>query len=71
MILLHNSFILMSLPTMRAVSGEVPEDPVRSPVSGCVFERRLIAKHLADNTTDPISGEALELDQLISIKGWF
>eukprot|EP00042_Codosiga_hollandica_P030364 m.176111 g.176111 ORF g.176111 m.176111 type:complete len:498 (-) comp53337_c0_seq1:215-1708(-) len=51
-----------------ALSGEVPEDAVVSPASGCVFERRLIEKHLADNETDPISNTPLKADQLISVK---
>lgn len=50
-----------------AISGEVPEDPVISPVSGCVFERRLIEKHLLDNTTDPINGQELNAAQLIAV----
>ena len=42
-----------------------------SPVSGCVFEQRLITKHLAENATDPINGQPLAADQLISVKGLF
>ena len=63
--------MLPSLTRSPAVSGEVPEEPVLSPVSGCVFERRLIAKHLADTPTDPINGQPLAEDQLIAIKGMF
>lgn len=49
------------------ISGETPTEPVLSPVSGTVFEKRLIEKHLVDNPTDPINGETLSADQLISI----
>nr|CAG4644702.1 EOG090X0489 [Leptodora kindtii] len=51
-----------------SLSNEVPEHPVVSPVSGAVFERRLIEKYIADNGVDPISGKDLTADQLIDIK---
>ena len=35
-----------------SVSNEVPEHPVVSPVSGCVYERRLIEKYITDNGAD-------------------
>lgn len=50
-----------------AISGEIPEVPVISPVSGSVFERRLVEKHLVDNDTDPVNGEPLTADQLVEI----
>jgi len=51
------------------VSNEVPENPVISPASGSVFDRRLIEKYLADNgDKDPVSGEVLTPDMLIEIK---
>lgn len=50
------------------VSNEVPEHPVVSPVSGSVFERRLIEKYIADNGVDPVNGKELTVDQLIEIK---
>lgn len=49
------------------ISGNVPDEPVISPSSGTVFEKRLIEKHLDDNDTDPINGEALTKDQLIAV----
>ena len=52
-----------------AVSNEVPEHPCVSPSSNCVFERHLIEKYIAENGTDPISGEPVSEDQLIDIKG--
>lgn len=51
-----------------SVSNEVPEHPCISPVSGHVFERRLIEKYIAENGTDPITGEALSEEQLIEIR---
>ncbi|XP_024378031.1 pre-mRNA-processing factor 19 [Physcomitrium patens] len=51
-----------------SISGVTPEDPVVSRKSGLLFERRLIFKHLADNGTDPVTGEAMSVDDLISIK---
>ena len=51
-----------------AISNEVPENPVVSPVSGQVYERRLIEKFLADNGVDPINKEPLSEEQLIEIK---
>eukprot|EP00052_Salpingoeca_macrocollata_P001631 m.26638 g.26638 ORF g.26638 m.26638 type:complete len:595 (+) comp11546_c0_seq1:365-2149(+) len=51
-----------------ALSGEVPEVAVVSPVSGAVFERRLIEKHLANSDTDPVNGEPLTVDQLVELK---
>lgn len=51
------------------MSNEVPEHPVVSPVSGSVFERRLIEKYIADNGVDPINGKEITVEQLIEIKG--
>jgi len=51
-----------------AISNEVPEQPVVSPVSGQVYERRLIEKFLADNGVDPVNKEPLSEDQLVEIK---
>lgn len=54
-----------------SVSNEVPEHPVVSPLSGSVFERRLIEKYIKENGTDPINTERLTVDQLIDIKSKF
>ncbi|XP_031574235.1 pre-mRNA-processing factor 19-like [Actinia tenebrosa] len=51
-----------------SISNEVPEHACLSPVSGHVFEKRLIEKYIAENGTDPITGEALAEEQLIDIK---
>lgn len=50
------------------VSNEVPEHPVLSPVSGSIFERRLIEKYVSENGVDPISGKELTIEQLIDVK---
>ena len=61
---------LSSLSFSRgAVCHEVPEEPVLSPVSGRVFERRLVTKWVQDNGTDPVSGEPLSVEQLMTING--
>jgi hypothetical protein len=51
-----------------SAAGEAPTDPVVSTKSGNVYERRLITKYLAENGTDPITGEKLEESDLLSIK---
>lgn len=40
-----------------------------SPVSGCIFEKRLIEKYVADNAVDPINGKELTIEQLIEVNG--
>ncbi|CAG0918553.1 unnamed protein product, partial [Notodromas monacha] len=50
------------------LSNQVPEVPVVSPVSGCIFERRLIEKYLTEHGTDPINGEKLTTEMLIEVK---
>lgn len=53
-----------------SISQLQPEDPVLSPVSGCIYERRLIQKYIDEYKKDPINGEQLEESQLISIKSF-
>ena len=53
---------------MSPLPPQVPESPVVSPVSGQVYERRLIEKFISDNGTDPINREPLSVEQLIEIK---
>lgn len=45
-----------------------PEEPVVSPVSGCVFEKRLIRKFISEFKKDPVSNDPLEENQLIELK---
>merc|ERR1711962_452196 len=51
-----------------AISNEVPEVPVISPVSGQVYEKRLIEKYVNEAGIDPINKEPLSVDQLIEVK---
>ncbi|CCO27883.1 pre-mRNA-processing factor 19 [Rhizoctonia solani AG-1 IB] len=51
-----------------AISGEPPQDPVISSKSGHIYERRLITKYIAENGTDPLTGEKLEEGDLLAVK---
>lgn len=51
-----------------ALSGELIETPVISKVSGHIFEKRLIEKHIESTGTCPITGRPLSLEDLIEVK---
>ncbi|CAG0901076.1 unnamed protein product [Cyprideis torosa] len=51
-----------------ALSNEVPEEPVVSPVSGAIFEKRLAVKYISENGVDPINSQPISVDQLIDVK---
>ncbi|KAN0066133.1 hypothetical protein ACQY0O_000227 [Thecaphora frezii] len=51
-----------------AISGEAPKVPVVSKKSGLVYEQRLIAKYVEENGKDPVTGDELQMDDLIEIK---
>lgn len=51
------------------VSGEVPQEPVVSRKSGALFEKRLISKYIQEEGKCPVTGEDLEEDDLIVVKG--
>ncbi|KAI5860465.1 Prp19-domain-containing protein [Durotheca rogersii] len=51
-----------------SLSGEAPEEPVVSKLSGAVFEKRLIERYVEEHGKDPVSGQDLTLDDLIPIK---
>jgi len=51
-----------------ALSNESPEHPVVSPVSGQVFEKRLIEKYIQENGVDPSNQQPLTLEDLIELK---
>lgn len=48
-----------------AITGEPAEVPVVSPVSGRIFEKRVIIKYLNENGEDPITHEKLSPDQVL------
>ena len=52
-----------------SVSNEVPEHPVICPISGHIYERRLIEKYIRENGTEPMTGEKISIDMLVDIKG--
>ncbi|KAH8653725.1 WD40-repeat-containing domain protein [Xylariales sp. PMI_506] len=51
-----------------ALSGEAPQEPVVSKLSGNVFEKRLIEKYIEENGKDPVTGEDLTVDDLLPVK---
>ncbi|TQS34914.1 hypothetical protein Golomagni_04683 [Golovinomyces magnicellulatus] len=51
-----------------SISGEIPQQPVASPKSGNVYEKRLITAYIADHHKDPVTGEDLEVEELIDLK---
>lgn len=61
--------LIHSLLAYYIVCNEVPEEPVLSPVSRHVFEKRLIVKFIQQNGSDPVNGEPLTEDDLLEIKG--
>ena len=52
-----------------SVSNEIPEHPVICPISGHIYERRLIEKYIRENGTEPMTGEKITIDMLVDIKG--
>ncbi|KAK6460446.1 Prp19/Pso4-like-domain-containing protein [Scheffersomyces coipomensis] len=50
-----------------SISGEVPTDPVVSPKSGAIFERKNIVNYISTSGTDPINDEPLTEAELVSI----
>ncbi len=66
--LLLDCLLVSKMSFYCAISGEPPQDPVLSRHSGQVFERRLIIKYIAENGTDPTTGEKLEESDLVPIK---
>lgn len=63
--------IFVCLFFFSAVTNEVPEQPVISPLSGAIFERRIIEKYILENGCDPVNGKDLKVEELIEIKSKF
>ncbi|CAX43235.1 pre-mRNA-processing factor, putative [Candida dubliniensis CD36] len=51
-----------------SISGEIATDPVVSPKSGSIFQRKHIVNYIATSGTDPINDEPLTESELISLK---
>ncbi|KAE8242789.1 hypothetical protein A4X13_0g7008, partial [Tilletia indica] len=51
-----------------AISGEPPQEPVINKKTGQLYERRLIVKYVADNQSDPVTGQPLSEDDLVELK---
>ncbi|EDV22055.1 uncharacterized protein TRIADDRAFT_64168 [Trichoplax adhaerens] len=50
-----------------SICNEVPEEPVLSLKSNCIFEKRLIVKYIKENGKDPVSGDDIEEADLVNI----
>lgn len=50
-----------------AISGKPPRVPAISPVSNCLFEKRLLEDYVKENGTDPITNQPLAVDQIITV----
>lgn len=51
-----------------AISGHSPEEPVFSPKTGYVYEKRLITKHLQSVGKCPVTKEEITQDDLVDMK---
>eukprot|EP00933_Yihiella_yeosuensis_P007526 TRINITY_DN112600_c0_g1_i1.p1 TRINITY_DN112600_c0_g1~~TRINITY_DN112600_c0_g1_i1.p1 ORF type:complete len:497 (+),score=117.42 TRINITY_DN112600_c0_g1_i1:154-1644(+) len=51
-----------------AISGNAPEEPVFSPKTGHVYEKRLITKQIESNGKCPVTKEDLTADDLVDMK---
>lgn len=51
-----------------ALSGEPAKEPVVSPRSGAIFERKLVEAYIATSGKDPITDEPLATQDLVEIK---
>lgn len=51
-----------------SLSGEEAQEPVVSPKSGCIFEKRLIESYISTTGKDPVSEESLAVEELIGVK---
>lgn len=56
-----------SVTNSNLVSGETPKEPVISPKSGSIFERRLIENYISTSGKDPVNDEDLTIEELVGI----
>ncbi|KAL7675558.1 hypothetical protein ACOME3_001827 [Neoechinorhynchus agilis] len=54
-----------------SLSNEPTFDPVLSPISGHIFDRRLILKYIEETGRDPMTDSSLEVGQLIDFLKFF
>lgn len=59
---------LFSIYMLCSLSGEEAQEPVVSPKSGCIFERRLVELYISTTGKDPVSEDSLTVDELIAVK---
>lgn len=52
-----------------SISGEVPQEPVVSKLTGHIYERRLIEKYLKDKQVCPVSGQTMTETDLLAVQG--
>ncbi|VDN32531.1 unnamed protein product [Gongylonema pulchrum] len=50
-----------------SISGEPADVPVVSPVSGRIFDKRLIVKYINEHGTDPFTNDKLTVDQVVDL----
>nr|CCC89557.1 putative WD-repeat protein [Trypanosoma congolense IL3000] len=50
------------------ISNRPPYEPVVSRSSGCLYERSLIEKYIAEHGRCPVTGETLHVDDLIAVR---
>ncbi|CUM66944.1 uncharacterized protein PRCAT00004630001 [Priceomyces carsonii] len=50
-----------------SISGEIPKEPVVSPKSGAIFEKKHAVNYISTSGKDPINDEPLEVSDLIPI----
>jgi len=51
-----------------AISGQAPEEPVFSPKTGHVYEKRLIVKHIQAAGKCPVTKEEITEDDIVAVK---
>jgi hypothetical protein len=63
------SSLLTEIAQVCAMSGEPPVEPVVSRKTGHMFEKRTILTYLLETGTCPITGQPLNSEDLLELKG--